>query len=389
MLNSRKSPWPFFFLTLILFSGSTLFAQNKKDLKQIEKKLESEREALKETLSKKSSVLDVLENLQKTLADLEVGLRRIRGELATLNADIARIQAQVADKEKSLEKTREQSQKRLITLYKMGEMGGLKVLFSAHSFADLVRRSYQLNFVLKDDIQVIHAFNVQLNELFDARQHLEEERQKRTRKEKELKDKEDDLQQNLRQKKNVFAAIENEEDVHRRYIAELEEARGRLESLLTRLTKEEETQTPAPTAGFAKSRGHLPAPVKGRVIKKFGKYQDPKFFTYQFHKGIDVGAKPLSEVHAVYGGKVVFSGWFKGFGQMVIIDHGDGFHTLSAQNTEVFKGVGDLVSAGDVIGRLPSAEGGSNPMESLFYFEVRQRGQSVDPLEFLSKNSLR
>jgi len=389
MLNFRKSWILFLVFTLTLFCGQSLFAQSKKELKQIEKKLENEREALRETLLKKSSVLDVLEDLQKKLAGLESGLKKIRSDLAALNEEISRIQVQVATKEKSLEKTREQSQKRLITLYKMGEMGGLKVLFSAHSFTDLVRRSYQLNFVLKDDIQMIHEFDVQLKELFQVQQQLEGERQKRTRKEKDLKASEEELHQNLKQKKDFYAAIENEEDVHRRYISELEEARGRLENLLSQLAKDGESPSPAPAAGFAKARGHLPAPVKGHVVKKFGKYQDPKFFTYQFHKGIDIGTPPRSDVRAVFAGKVVFSGWFKGFGQMVIIDHGDGFHTLLAQNSEVLKGVGERVAAGEVVGRLPTSGNDPKSSESILYFEVREKGQSVDPLDFLSKDSLR
>lgn len=389
-MRTFRKFWIFLLLlTPTLVCSSLGFAQSKKELKQIEKKLEIEREALRETLLKKSSVLDVLEDLQKKLASLDSGLKKIRNDLSALNQEISAIQAQVSLKEKSLEKTREQSQKRLVTLYKMGEMGGLKVLFSAHSFTDLVRRSYQLNYVLKDDIKVIRDFDGQLKELFQVQEKLESERRKRAEKEKELRGSEEDLQQHLKQKREIFATIANEEDVHRRYISELEEARGRLESLLNRLAKDEQVPSPAPAAGFAKARGRLPAPVKGRIVKKFGKYQDPKFFTYQFHKGIDIGCKSRSEVRAVFAGKVVFSGWFKGFGQMVIIDHGDGFHTLLAQNSEVLKGVGEMVAAGEVVGRLPASETDAKSAESMLYFEIRQRGQSVDPLDFLSKDSLR
>jgi septal ring factor EnvC (AmiA/AmiB activator) len=192
-------------------------------------------------------------------------------------------------------------------------------------------------------------------------------------------------------KEAVYEAIESEEEVHERYVKELEEAQKDLEELMERIARKKDKGREGDETidrGFASRRGSLKAPVRGRVLKNFGKYKDPKFYTYSFHKGIDIGAAPGANVRAVYDGKVVYSGWFKGFGKILIVDHGGGYHTLSAQAEELSKNVGDEIKEGERIGRVSEPLKTSKSRKPMLYFEVRHQGQSVDPLDWLAKSEL-
>jgi septal ring factor EnvC (AmiA/AmiB activator) len=178
--------------------------------------------------------------------------------------------------------------------------------------------------------------------------------------------------------------------VHRKYISELEEAGERLEDLLKDLAAQKKKSRDAGVVerGFSARKGTLSPPVKGRVVRKFGKFHDEKFKTFQFHKGIDIAAEYSHSVKAVYDGNVVFSGWFRGFGQMIILDHGGGYYTLAANNQELLKRTGDAVMEGEVIGRLPSRLEAGGEVRPRLYFEVRERANSVDPLLWLARSAL-
>jgi septal ring factor EnvC (AmiA/AmiB activator) len=126
-------------------------------------------------------------------------------------------------------------------------------------------------------------------------------------------------------------------------------------------------------------KGSLPWPVKGPVVAGFGRRKHPRFDTYTVHNGIEIAAPPGQEVHAVHEGTVVFAERFRGYGLMVILDHGGKHHSLYARLSDVAVSPGQKVAAGDVVGTT-----GSGSLEGPgIYFEMRTRGRPEDPLDWL------
>ena len=132
----------------------------------------------------------------------------------------------------------------------------------------------------------------------------------------------------------------------------------------------------SPTRGFELQKGLLDFPVKGEVVGSFGKEMDKDSKTTVYRKGIEIKAKAGSAIRAVYGGKVIFSDQFKGYGLMMIIDHGGGFYTLYAHASRLMKKMNDEINKGDIIGEI--GDGGP-----ALYFEVRKGGKPQDPMDWL------
>lgn len=131
---------------------------------------------------------------------------------------------------------------------------------------------------------------------------------------------------------------------------------------------------------LAEMKGLLIFPVDGKIVSVFGPYRDPQSKTPAFRNGIEIAAERGEPVRAVHAGSVAFAGWFRGYGNVLIIDHGDHFHSVYAHLEETFKSVDNRVEAGEVV----AMAGDSGPMGGAgLYFELRHRDRAVDPLAWL------
>ena len=132
---------------------------------------------------------------------------------------------------------------------------------------------------------------------------------------------------------------------------------------------------------FAAFRGTLRWPVAGPVRSTFGRHKHPKFDTYTVQNGIEIAAEPDTPVAAVYEGTVVFADRFKGYGLMVVLDHGGKHHSLYAHLAETSVQMGQKVGAGDILGTV----GASSVEGPGLYFEMRFQGRPEDPLDWLKR----
>ena len=141
----------------------------------------------------------------------------------------------------------------------------------------------------------------------------------------------------------------------------------------------ENTQLPqaAPSGSFAAQKGQLRLPVKGTVTNRFGSPRQEG----STWKGLFIRSPAGGEVKAIAGGRVVFAEWMRGFGNLLIVDHGDAFLSIYGNNDALLRQVGDSVRSGDTVATVGSS--GGNP-ESGLYFEIRHQGQPVAPLKWAS-----
>ncbi|MCK5138313.1 MAG: peptidoglycan DD-metalloendopeptidase family protein, partial [Thermodesulfovibrionia bacterium] len=134
---------------------------------------------------------------------------------------------------------------------------------------------------------------------------------------------------------------------------------------------------------FEALKGKLLFPLSGKIISFYGNHTDPQLNTVIFQKGIEISAKQGQEVRAIYEGTVLYADWFKGYGNIIIIDHGGSYYSLSAHVSKLFKSVGERVEAGEVIalaGDTGSLKG------NCLYFELRHHGKPLNPLKWLQNN---
>ena len=178
------------------------------------------------------------------------------------------------------------------------------------------------------------------------------------------------LEQARAQKIDAQAALTRYIKDDQRQLKEQTKARYALEKLLKKLRRES-----LPDQQFAKQRGKLAWPVKGRLQNRFGQTRQPQSTQLKW-EGVTIRSERGKQIHAVYAGKVFFSDWFKGYGWLMIIDHGDGYMSLYAHAEGLYREVGEMVERNEVIAMVGDS-GGSRKAKT--YFEIRQKGQPLDP----------
>jgi septal ring factor EnvC (AmiA/AmiB activator) len=128
-------------------------------------------------------------------------------------------------------------------------------------------------------------------------------------------------------------------------------------------------------------RGKLPWPASGTLASTFGRQEHPRFHTVTFNRGIEISAPQGREIVAVADGSVIYADWFKGYGRLIILDHGGGYFTLYAHAADLRVKAGDTAAGGQAIATVGDSGSLEGPQ---LYFELRHKGKPEDPLAWLT-----
>ena len=364
---------------LILSSQQSFagLAESRSQLERVQARIDK---AEKDLQHKKQSAL----NISRELAVIRRTLKGIDGRINALKKELSQLQKEAAQQQQRIDKSRQnvdkvmvQLRKRLVALYKEGEVGPLKILFSADSVTEMVQQYHYLSRILQHDKkllteyrQAIEIQQKQLDQLDTIKQKkvsvLKKEQQQRqvAAKGRQLQSR---LLKQARRDKNKLA---NE-------LGTLKANATRLKKLIKQLEKPVEGVPEAGAGSYALGRGKLGWPVKGHILIGFGQQKDKNLGTYYESNGLEIATPPGSPVYAVAAGKVVFADYFKGYGNLFILSHPGGYHTLYAQIDKMAKKLGDQVSAGELLGKSGLAGRDS------IYFEIRAKGSPVNPMIWL------
>ncbi len=347
-------------------------SEKKKDLKDVKKEIVLTREKEKKLLGKETSILENLQTLESDLYLKGKELRRMEKELAQTKERLNQTQAQIAGLSKGVERTRKDLFSRLSALYKMGRVPPEVFLLASESYHDLLRMDKYLKTVIQFDTRLIETYRYQMALKERYQEELVQDQLQWQRNILEVEKKKGEIQRARREKKELLKSIQNQKLVYQKLIRELEERAKELQSLVDKLEKERSL------LAYGKNRieplrGKLIPPVQGKVISHFKE---------RWQNGIEIKAPMGAEVRAVLPGKVLYADWFKGFGNLVVIDHGDHTFTVSGYCSELLKKAGDFVSEGETIALVGSVGSLKGPC---LYFEIRHQGKPQDPLQWISQ----
>lgn len=369
----------FFILAFLLFLPNTVSAENPREQYQkIQKEMESHRERLEHAKRREHSVLEDIDTIDRSLSSIEGDLRRQRQQIRQIESEIKKADREISITQEKLDKGRVLLKRRLRAMQRYGQSGDLLFLLTAtDDLAGLVRRWRYLEAITMSDRKVIEEYAENLKSLDKKEKQLQVLHAELKRNEEKLKPIEASLSETKRNKELLLASVRSEKATHEKLITELREASKRLLDVIRKLEEKDTYEA----KGFSALRGSLAWPVNGNVAIPYGSQRDPKFNTLVFRNGVYIKTDDDS-VKAVYSGKVVFADWFKGYGNLVIINHGEGYHTLYGNLSETFLKVGDIIKVKDVIGKV--GESGMLNAPSL-YFEVRYKGKPLDPMQWLKR----
>jgi len=188
------------------------------------------------------------------------------------------------------------------------------------------------------------------------------------------------IEQEKTAKEQLLATIKDERKIYEETQKEFKEASKKLSALVKGLQSQDKNEFV--TRDFRAKKGNLSWPVKGEIITFFGRVKHPRFNYYIFNKGIDIRAQLGSSILAIDSGKVLFADWVRGYGNLLIIDHGEGYYSLYAHLSNIYVKVRELIKKGQPVAAL--GDSGSLIGASL-YFEIRHHGNPENPLHWLAK----
>jgi septal ring factor EnvC (AmiA/AmiB activator) len=366
-------------------------AESRKELGGIRKKLQEEKQRVKDIGRKESSVLSQLNTLERNLSKREKELKALDRQLKAVTRKVEQANEDLQALGQTISAQQRCLDERLLALYKYGEPGVPETLFSTRSPDEWLDLRRSMAAIVEQDRRLLDDFRQRQSIVGAHREQLRgDERELQQLKEKTEKKKKE-VEKDRAEKGKLLNAVRNEKKIHLAAVQELEAASAQLQSLINRLEKEirakarQETAT-SPGKGFGALRGKLPRPVEGRILSTFGKNENPQFHTFTVQKGIEIEAPLGAEIRAVYDGRVLYADWFKGYGKILIIDHGEGFYTLSGHASALLKGVGEEVRTGEAVALVGDTGSLRGPC---LYFEIRQRGKPLDPAEWLAQAKAR
>jgi len=362
----------------------------------------------------KIKILDSKEQERTLLGELEKiekELQHLVKMLADLRAESEEQELLLADSQEYLyqvltEKKAHQIhvKNRLAAYYRLGAVGLMNVLFSTESLPELLDFNEYFSIMVQRDHAIIKEYLAQIHESNKAREELAREKLRLMKLADEVSAKENQLNLVQLEKNKLLQQVNTEQHLYEQAVQEIEEAAADLAATLHRLqtaatppptaqssnpsnsTERENnpTDTPAAQEGFPAQKGLLDPPAQGPVITLFGQQIKGKFDSSLTSQGIDIKARNGEEIRAVYDGKIIHSGYLRGYGNLLIIDHGQQYFSLVSRAADFYKKEGTRVVKGETLGMT----GDGDPLygEGL-HFEIRKGSNPEDPLLWLKKDA--
>ena len=345
--------------------------QKQKDLKDIKKEINLTKKKEKEARGKESSILENLHLLEAELYRKEKELKQMETPLSQTRERLHQTKQQIALLGKGMEQSKEELFSRLIALYKMGRVPTEGFLLTSQSYPDLLRLDKYLRVIIDYDSRLVQTYRYQVALKERYQEELIQDQFQWQRSISEVEKKKKEITKVSGEKRALLKSIQDQKVVYQKVILELEERAKELQMFVDGLEREKSL------LAYGKQKheslkGKLTPPVQGKVISSFKE---------KGQNGVEIKAAMGAEIRAVLPGKVLYADWFKGFGNIVIIDHGDHTFTVSGYCSELLKKSGDAVFQGETIALVGSSGSLKGPC---LYFEIRHHGKPQDPKEWLA-----
>lgn len=368
--------------------------EKKIKIRKIEQELKVKKGKVKGIKETKRHVIWELDSLERRIYEENRRLEALEQDLKETQRRIVALDQRIGVTGTKCQKTKSHLGQRVRWYYKLSQLAFWNLIFSAQTFADLTRYMRYFEYLIAHDTNLLRDHRANLASLHTSQVDLSREERKLSNLRSEIENKKLKIERKREKKLALLRDIKSKENLYLAAIQDLEDASKELQKTISAIEKKRRQEArwkrlpprkPTKTKGFVSLKGKLPPPVKGKIVTFYGKEKHPRFNTFIFHNGIRIKAPYGSKFRSVYPGKVIYSDWFKGYGKIIIIDHGDGYYSLSCHASKLFKKVGDAVRQGELLGLVGNS---GSLYGSGLYFEIRHGSKSVDPLNWLATSEL-
>ena len=367
-------------LIFALLTPSLTAEDTAQELEKLKKAISGLQVQLESRREDRSGLVSELRKLETGMSDLLAQIKATEKKITSTRKQLAAFEKRQLRLEADLQRQEQDLEEQLRSAYLLGHQSKLKLLLNQEDPQQLTRLLAYYDYIVAANKGQLDDFTADLRELIATRENVAEQSRVLALSRKNLEEQLNGLQSLKDSRKSTLAKMDAEINSAEARLQRLAEERQELEQLLQNMDRElARLELDREMPKFADARGKMPWPVKGRLRNSFGSSRGQGGLSWQ---GVNIRAEEGAEVRAVHDGRVVYSDWLRGAGLLVIIDHGDGFMSLYANNQQLMKETGDWVSGGDMLATVGRSGGQEQPG---LYFEIRSQGEPQDPVLWCNK----
>lgn len=367
----------------------------KDELKDIRDRIEALKKQLTDSEGSKTEAADALKDSERAVSETSRKLYQISGQRREVNTALSRLQSRMRVVEGNIADEQATLGRLLYQQYVGGQSDAIKLVLNGEDPNEIARQLHYLSYVSRARAELLASLRENLANI----EKLTGETRRKSSELHALQGEETlqmrRLEKEKAERQQVYLKVSDDIDKSRKQLSTLKLDEERLSQLIERLAKEAARKNRKPgkritnqalpnadtgSGSFRQLKGRLRLPVIGELMNRFGGQRQDSGLSW---KGLFISAKPGREVKAVAGGRVVYADWLRGFGNLLILDHGDGYMSLYGNNESLLKQVGEEARAGDTI--AATGNSGGNP-DSGLYFELRFQGKPFDPIPWVTLN---
>jgi murein hydrolase activator len=384
-VNERLNSSVWLLLAIACLAFSSLRAETP-DRVELEARLDSLRAEIEDirhrldrALGERDQALDLLARSDRAVSEAERVRRRTLNEIELLNEQLETLRRQQEQIAASVSDSARLLSTQLSLAYRQGGQSRLKLLLNQEDLRQLNRQLAYHGYLTRARVSLMDDLSQSLRALNESQQALELRQTELAALAERQQVEIETLGQARQAREQALSVVESRIRTDQQVLVELEQDAAELAALLDQLATAladipPEIEVPA----FADLRGQLPMPINGQLAYRFGDHRAGDLSW----NGWLIRAAQGADVQAIAYGRVAYADWLRGYGLILIIDHGDGFMSLYAHNEALLRDVGDWVGPGDAIATIGNS---GNSSENGLYFELRRNGQPINPAAWLSR----
>lgn len=375
---------------LLCLWASGAHASKQDELDNLRKRITNLQQELEKTSESKSEASDALRESERAISDSNRKLADLAQQQQEAKQTLKQLQQQGGRLDKDIQEQQALLGKLLYQQYLGGQQEYLKLLLNNHDPNQVAREMRYYEYIARSRASWLKALHANLDELHTVAEQTKQKSDEIASLQAEQRSQKNNLEKEKRARQQVLNKIALQLKQQRREIGRLQRDENRLAQLVDKLTRmlaqpkskgmfnnDKLPDDRFDGNPFEQLKGKLALPVKGVVRNKFG---EPRPESTVLWKGLFLRATANQPVKVVAAGRVVFADWLRGFGNLMIVDHGKGYMSLYGNNETLYKQVGDLLRGGDTIAAVGNSGGNE---ESGLYFELRHEGQPMDPMRWV------
>ena len=389
---------------LLVLACNAAHADKKQELEQLRERIEQLQRDLVKSEESRSEVADALRTSEKAISEVNRNLLRLGRSQAMLNQSLKGLARRISANRADSAQQKELLERLVRHRYMHGNTDGLRLMLEGRDASEAERQTRYLAYISRARAGMIARLAANGTELAELQTATQAQQQELATNAEDQKMARAALQSERATRQKVFNKIRNDISKGRREIGRLKRDEDRLSKLIDQLArtiaKRRQDRTDdrktgstvgkgevidniadAALAGkvFQTLKGKLKLPVRGELQGRFGSPREEGGVTW---KGLFIKSDHGREVHVVADGQVVYADWLRGYGNLLVIDHGGGFMSLYGNNESLLKQVGDSVQSGETVASVGSTGGA---LESGVYFELRHEGKPFDPMKWVGR----